>query len=253
MRVRDWTGADYYRELGVPPTATRDEITAAYRARARVLHPDTGPADPAAEEHFVRAATAYQILTGPLREEYDRARRRGQIRRPVPTPASAAASASASGSGSASASGGETTSAPPSRPWQLTRRGARGALGGGIALVVAGLIAGAVVIMLQVRDARLRGEGVAVEALVVREAGEPRLEFTTKAGDVVRTDLPDAKSGGLSAGETVEIRYDRDDPERVVTARHAVGRDITLWIMAVKFLVVGGVLAVVGGRRLMRP
>jgi len=241
VRVRDWTGADYYRELGVRPTATRDEITAAYRARARALHPDTGPADPGAEELFVRAATAYRILTGPMRGDYDRARRRGQVRRPVPK------------SPTAPVEGGATATASPPRPWQLTRRGARGALGGGIALMVAGLVAATVVITLQVRDARLRNDGVAVDALVVREAGEPRLEFTTKVGEVVRTDVPDAKSGGLSAGETVEIRYDRDDPARVVTARHAVGRDITLWIMAVKFLVVGAVLAVVGGRRLLRP
>jgi hypothetical protein len=240
VRVRDWTGADYYRELGVAPTATRDEISAAYRARARLLHPDTGPADPAAEQQFVRVATAYQILTGPLREEYDRARRRGQVRRPIPAPAT----------GTAPSAGAAV--APVSRPWQLSRRGARGALWGGIALMLAGVLAAVVVISLMARDARLRDHGVAVEALVVREAGAPRLEFVTKTGDVVRTDVPDSKSGGLAAGETVEIRYDRDDPTRVVTATHTLGRDITLWIVAVKLLVVGAVLAIVGGRRLLR-
>ena len=242
MRVRDWTGADYYRELGVAPTATRDEISAAYRARARLLHPDTGPSDPAAEQQFVRVATAYQILTGPLREEYDRARRRGQVRRPIPAPAASAATPAAAG--------GATVA--PSRPWQLSRRGARGALWGGIALVLAGVLAAGVVISLMARDARLRNNGVAVEAIVVREDGAPRLEFVTKAGNVVRADLPDSKSGGLAAGDTVEIRYDRDDPTRVVTATHTVGRDITLWIVAVKLLVVGAVLAIVGGRRLLR-
>jgi len=240
VRVRDWTGADYYRELGVAPTATREEITAAYRARARVLHPDTGTADPAAEQQFVRVATAYQILTGPMREEYDRARRRGQVRRPVPAPAGPPGS-------------GPAPPAPVSRPWQLSRRGARGALWGGIALVLAGFLAAGVVTTLMVRDAHLRGTGLAVDALVVRDNGQARLEFTTKAGTVVRTDLPDTKSGALSVGDTVTIRYDRADPTRVVTATHPLGRDITLWIVAAKLLIVGTALAIIGGRRLLRP
>lgn len=239
MRVRDWTGADYYRELGVAPTATRDEISAAYRARARVLHPDTGAVDPASEQAFVRVATAYQILTGPMREEYDRARRRGQVRRPVP--------ASTATRGSAAAG------APNARRWPATRRGARGALWGGVALVVAGFLAAAVVISLQVRDARLRDDGVPAQAVVVRDDGVPRLEFATKSGTLVRTDLPDSKSGGVTAGDIVDIRYDREDPERVVTARSTVGRDITLWLVAAKLLVVGTVLAIVGGRRLLKP
>ncbi|MFM8305022.1 MAG: DnaJ domain-containing protein [Actinomycetota bacterium] len=245
MRVRDWAGADHYRELGVAPTATREEITAAFRARARVLHPDTAPVDPAADAAFVRAATAYQVLTGPLREEYDRARRRGQVRGigPAGGPPQAARPDSAPVPSSVGSVG---------RVWPLTRRGGRTALGCGVALILAGLAAGALVVTLQVRDARLRAEGVAATAVVVREAGVPRLEFTTASGARVRTDLPDAKSGGRSAGDAVEIRYDRSDPRRVVAARHAVGRDITLWIVAAKLLIVGAVLAIVGCRRLLR-
>ena len=240
MRVRDWTGADYYRELGVAPTATREEITAAYRARARVLHPDTGTADPAAEQQFVRVATAYQILTGPMREEYDRARRRGQVRRPPPEPVPVVRPGA-----------GPAGRAP--RSWQLSRRGARGALWGGLALVVAGVLAATVVTMLMVRDARLRDRGIAVDALVVRDNGRPRLEFTTTTGAVVRTDLPDTKSGSLAVGDSVAIRYDRAHPTRVVTAAQNLARDITLWIVAAKLLIVGTVLAVIGGRRLLRP
>lgn len=244
VRVRDWTGADYYRELGVAPTATRDEISAAYRARARVLHPDTGAVDPASEQAFVRAATAYQILTGPMREEYDRARRRGQVRRPVPVPAS-----SATGGTDAVAA---ATGARSARAWPATRQGARGALWGGLALVVAGFLAAAVVITLQVRDARLRDDGLPAQAVVVRDHGVPRLEFVTKAGTLVRTDLPDSKSGGMTAGDIVDVRYDREDPQRVVTARSTVGRDVTLWLVAAKLLIVGTVLAIVGGRRLLK-
>lgn len=245
--MRDWAGADYYRELGVAPTATREEIAAAYRTRARVLHPDTTPGDPVAEAAFVRAATAYEVLTGPLREEYDRARRRGQVRRPVPD-ARVAAAHRAGGSVTSSAPGGPG----PRTLWPLTRRGGRTAFLGGIALVLAGLIAAAVVITLQVRDARLRRAGIPVAAVVVRDQGVPLLEFTTRTGATVRSDLPDAKSGGRSAGDVIEIRYDRDDPARIVTADHAVGRDITLWIVAAKFVIVGSVLTIVGGRRLLR-
>lgn len=243
MRVRDWTGADYYRELGVAPTATRDEISAAYRARARALHPDTGAVDPASEAAFVRVATAYQILTGPMREEYDRARRRGQVRRPVPA---VAPRSDRAGTGTVG------TAAPTNRMWPATRKGARGALWGGIGLVVAGFMAGAAVLSLQVRDARLRDDGIPAQAVVVRVDGAPRFEFVTESGDLIRTALPDAKSGGRSAGDVVEIRYDRQDPQRVVTAQSTVGRDITLWIVAAKLLIVGTVLTIVGGRRLLR-
>jgi len=239
VRARDSSGVDFYRVLGVAPTATRDEITAAYRARARLLHPDTGPSDPASEEQFVQVTAAYRVLTGPRRDEYDRARRRGQVGRPRPA-----------APGSAGAAGPLAPAA--SRPWLLTRRGGRIALWAGLGLVLAGLVTAAIVISLQVRDARLRSNGIAVDAVVIRSGGEPRLEFVTARGEVVRADLPDAKSGGRTAGETVEVRYDPDDPTEVVFAAHSVARDITLWIVAAKFLVVGAVLVIVGARRLLR-
>ncbi|GAA3144666.1 hypothetical protein GCM10010466_39710 [Planomonospora alba] len=49
--------------LGVPATATREQIRSAYRRLARELHPDLNP-DPAAAEEFKAVTRAYAALTG---------------------------------------------------------------------------------------------------------------------------------------------------------------------------------------------
>ncbi len=67
-----------YARLGVPPSAPRDEITAAFRRKARVLHPDvpgTGNTDA-----FVAARQAYDTLANPQRRaSYDRQARRAAL------------------------------------------------------------------------------------------------------------------------------------------------------------------------------
>jgi hypothetical protein len=71
---------DYYRLLGVRPTATRDEIRRAYRRLARQVHPDTNPEwedDREANERMAALNAAYAVLRDPARRtEYDRERRR---------------------------------------------------------------------------------------------------------------------------------------------------------------------------------
>lgn len=63
---------DYYEVLGVPRTASAEELQQAYRRLARRHHPDVNK-DPGAEDRFKEVNEAYQVLSDPdTRARYDR-------------------------------------------------------------------------------------------------------------------------------------------------------------------------------------
>ena len=63
---------DYYEILGVPRTATADEIKKAFRKLARVHHPDVAKNKTAGEAKFKEINEAYEVLSDPeKRHKYD--------------------------------------------------------------------------------------------------------------------------------------------------------------------------------------
>jgi len=67
------TVVDFYAVLGVRRSATLAEVRRAYQKRARQIHPDLNPGDPAAAERFRVVSEAFAVLADPQRRaEYDR-------------------------------------------------------------------------------------------------------------------------------------------------------------------------------------
>ncbi|OGD21155.1 MAG: molecular chaperone DnaJ [Candidatus Aminicenantes bacterium RBG_16_63_16] len=67
------TKRDYYEVLGLPRTASQEEVKLAYRQLALKYHPDRNPGSQEAEERFKEAAEAYSVLgDGDKRATYDR-------------------------------------------------------------------------------------------------------------------------------------------------------------------------------------
>src|SRR5262245_6354060 len=63
---------DYYEVLGVPRTATQEDIKKAYRRLARKHHPDVNPGDKGAEDRFKELNEANEVLSDPeKRQRYD--------------------------------------------------------------------------------------------------------------------------------------------------------------------------------------
>ena len=69
---------DFYAVLGVPASATQDDIKKQYRKLAAKHHPDKNPNDPKAAERFKEISEAYQVLgDAEKRKQYDQMRQLG--------------------------------------------------------------------------------------------------------------------------------------------------------------------------------
>lgn len=63
---------DLYEILGIPRTATADEVKKAYRRLAKQYHPDVNPGNKGAEEKFKEVTAASEVLSDPKRRKlYD--------------------------------------------------------------------------------------------------------------------------------------------------------------------------------------
>jgi curved DNA-binding protein CbpA len=225
------TRPDLYAVLGVDASASGDDIARAFRARAKQLHPDTSSA-PDAAVRFNELVGAYGVLSNHrTRREYD-ALRDEPVRPVVPTgvvPGRSAVPVPSKALGS-----------------KWSRRKAWTALVCGALVTVLGVGAAWLTWHLHESDAQRRAEFRPVSASRV---GNGDIAFIAADGRVVETREPEQHGEGSDLGPTVKVRYDPAQPTHVIVDASSTGRDITLAIVALKFLVGGPVFVVLGTRR----
>lgn len=121
----------------------------------------------------------------------------------------------------------------------------------GAALTLLGVVVAVATVALVIDGVRFRSTSTPTDATVVDGADGRLVRFTTDSGQVVEVPEPDSANPGVR-GDTVAIRYENDDPTRVRVDESTAARDITFAIVALKLVVGGPVLMVVGTRRRAR-
>jgi hypothetical protein len=240
VRTRDWATVDFYAVLGVEPTATTEQVASAFRSLAKQLHPDRVGASLEEGERFKSVTAAYEVLGD------DRSRRNyDQVRLEVAPRAAVATSAGTNGSTRASAA------TPAALRPEIVRRNARRWLAAGVAVILLGLLAGALVLHLKADEQVRRAGRVKTDAVLLVSGTRRTVRFRTADGSVVQVPEPTRVNPGAQRdGQTITILYRADRPTDVIIAESTVARDITLWIVAAKLLVGGIVFLGVGIRRL---
>ncbi|WRT68980.1 uncharacterized protein IL334_005962 [Kwoniella shivajii] len=72
LEAAEGKGIDFYKHVGVEPSATISEINKAYRKKSLELHPDKNPGVKNIQERFARLGVIAQILRSPeARERYN--------------------------------------------------------------------------------------------------------------------------------------------------------------------------------------
>ena len=233
-RTRDWATVDYYATLGVDERATEEDIARAFRALAKQLHPDAGVPNEVAER-FKEVSAAYEVLGHRrTRRDYD-AVRAGLLPAPRARPAAP--------EGPAGAPPRFRAATAKATGW--TRRRTTAAIVGGVLVLVFGLVVSFFVAGLQRADSDRRTGRIAVTAQRLAGGERAQVEFVTRNGERVVANEPEQQNPGVR-GTTVDVLYDPAQPTDVIADENYLARNITLWIVAVKLLVGGPILAAYG-------
>ena len=235
--VRDWADVDYYGLLGVAPDATDEEIGRAFRALAKLLHPDRIGAGDTEEQHrFKQITAAYEVLSNPrLRRDYDSVQHHEPTGvRPRPEPMG-------------------RVPKPPTTPLiRWTPAKARIAVVLGALCMLGGIAMSIFMIGLHAHEADVdKGRATATAVAVDDAHGRVVITFDTADGRTITIPPPHRINPGvLTPGNTIKVRYLRTNPANVIADESHFARDFTLWFVAAKLLFGSPFVLGIGVRRL---